>query len=315
MARFLLSRLGAALITAALSTVAVFLIIRAVPGDVVGEMLGQSAGDPAAEGALRAFFGLDRPLWAQYLDWAGAALRGELGLSWRQGLPVTEIVTEAFSVTVEIALATLLLSALLGIPLGILAGAKAGRWPDAVVEVLSLVGLAAPVFWTGMILLIAAGAYLDWSPPLVYEPLSSSVGDNLESLLLPVLALAILQASAYAAFARGRTVEVLRQDFVRAAVARGLPWRVVLGRHVLRNLAIPLLTFAGLILVQILGGVVVVETLFAIPGLGRTLLTAVQARDYPVLQGALLLSVLVALAVNLAVDLLYGAIDPRVRRS
>lgn len=315
MLAFLLSRLGAAAVTAALSTVAVFLLIRAVPGDVVGDMLGQSAGDPAAEASLRAFFGLDRPLWAQYLDWAGAALRGDLGSSWRQGLPVAEIVGEAFGVTAGLALATLLLSALVGIPLGILAGANAGRWPDILVEALSLLGLAAPVFWTGMLLLIAAGAYLDWSPPLIYEPLSSSVSGNLESVFLPVLALAILQASAYAAFARGRTVEVLRQDFVRAAVARGLPRRVVLGRHVLRNLAIPLLTFAGLILVQILGGVVVVETLFAIPGLGRTLLTAVQARDYPVLQGALLLSVLVALGVNLLVDLLYGLVDPRVRRA
>ena len=311
--RTLPTRLGAAAVTAALSSVIVFLLVRAVPGDAVGQMLGQSAGDPQAEAALRAFFGLDRPLWSQYLAWAGDALRGDLGTSWRQGLPVAEIVGDAFAVTAGLAFATLLLSALIGIPLGILAGAAAGRWPDVLVETLSLIGLAAPVFWTGLLLLIAAGAWFEWSPPLIYEPLSSSVRGNIESILLPVLALALLQASAYAQFARGRTVEVLRQDFVRAAVARGLPPRVVFGRHVLRSLAIPLLTFAGLILVQILGGVVVVETLFAIPGLGRTLLSAVQARDYPVLQGALLLCVVVALAVNLAVDLLYGVADPRMR--
>ena len=313
MGRTLLARLGAAAVTAVLSTALVFLLVRAVPGDVVGQMLGQSAGDPQAEAALRAFFGLDRPLWSQYLAWAGAALRGDLGTSWRQGLPVAEIVGDAFAVTAGLAFATLLLSALVGIPLGILAGASAGRWPDVLVEAVSLIGLAAPVFWTGLLLLVAAGAWFEWSPPLVYEPLSSSVRGNFESILLPVLALALLQASAYAQFARGRTVEVLRQDFVRAAVARGLPPRVVFGRHVLRSLTIPLLTFAGLILVQILGGVVVVETLFAIPGLGRTLLSAIQARDYPVLQGALLLCVVVALAVNLLVDLLYGVADPRMR--
>lgn len=306
-------RLGAAAVTAVLSTAAVFLLIRAVPGDVVGEMLGQSAGDPSAERALRAFFGLDRPLWQQYLAWAADVLRGDLGLSWRQGLPVSGIVGEAFLVTLQIGLVTLALSLVVGVPLGILAGVRQGRWPDLLVEIFSLIALSAPVFWTGMVLLIAAGAWLGWSPPLIYAGPGESLADNLESIALPVLALALLQAAAYAQFSRQQTIAVMRQDFIRAAISRGLPARVVFGRHLLRNVAIPLVTFAGVILVQILGGVVVVETLFAIPGLGRTLLAAIQARDYPVLQGALLVAVLVALLVNLLVDLLYAAIDPRVR--
>jgi peptide/nickel transport system permease protein len=309
----ILRRFGAAAVTAVLSTAAVFLLIRAVPGDAVGEMLGQSAGDPAAEAALRAFFGLDRPVWLQYGAWAADVLHGDLGISWRQGLPVSEIVGAAFLVTLQIGLVTLAVAMLVGVPLGILAGTAPGRWPDLLVEGFSLLGLSAPVFWTGMVLLILAGAWLGWSPPMIYASPGESLRDNLESIALPVAALGLLQAAAYAQFARQQTAAILRQDFVRAAIARGLPARVVFGRHVLRNVAIPLVTFAGLILVQILGGVVVVETLFAIPGLGRTLLAAVQARDYPVLQGALLVAVLVALLVNLLVDLAYALIDPRVR--
>ncbi|MBR0666289.1 ABC transporter permease [Roseomonas hellenica] len=308
-----LRRLGAALITLILATGVVFLVIRAVPGDAIGEMLGQSAGDPAAEAALRTFFGLDRPIWSQYLAWAGDLLRGDLGISMRQGMPVAGIVFDAFLVTLEIGLATLAFAILLGVPLGLAAGARPGGIADMAVEGFTLIGLSAPVFWTGMVLLILADAWLGWAPPLVYTPPDISLSDNLEGILLPVLALGLLQAAAYAQFTRQQSAALLRQDFVRAAAARGLPWRVVFGRHVLRNIAIPLVTYAGLILVQILGGVVVVETLFGIPGLGRTLLAAVQGRDYPVLQGALLLSVVVALLVNLLIDLAYALIDPRVR--
>ncbi|SHJ89220.1 peptide/nickel transport system permease protein [Roseomonas rosea] len=309
----LLRRIGAALITAVLATGVVFLLIRAVPGDAIGEMLGQSAGDPAAEAALRAFFGLDQPIWSQYLRWAGDVLRGDLGTSMRQGLPVWGIVMDAFLVTLQIGLVTLLLAALVGVPLGLAAGARPGGMMDMVVESFTLLSLSSPVFWTGMVLLIMADAWIGWAPPLVYTPPEMSLADNLESILLPVLALGFLQAGAYAQFTRQQTAALLRQDFVRAATARGLPARVIFGRHVLRNIAIPLLTYAGLILVQILGGVVVVETLFAIPGLGRTLLAAIQGRDYPVLQGALLFTVVVALLVNLLVDLAYALIDPRVR--
>ncbi|WP_338664597.1 ABC transporter permease [Pararoseomonas sp. SCSIO 73927] len=309
----LLRRIGAALVTLVLATGVVFLLIRAVPGDIIGEMLGQSAGDPASEAALRAFFGLDRPLTAQYLAWAGDVLQGDLGTSMRQGLPVLGIVVDAFLVTLEIGVATLLLAILVGVPLGMVAGARPGGVADMVVEGFTLVGLSAPVFWTGMVLLILADGWLGWSPPLVYTPPDISLSDNLEGIALPVLALGLLQAAAYAQFTRQQSAALMRQDFVRAARARGLPARVVYGRHLLRNIAIPLVTYAGLILVQILGGVVVVETLFGIPGLGRTLLAAIQGRDYPVLQGALLLTVVVALLVNLVIDLTYALIDPRVR--
>ncbi|MFC0387453.1 ABC transporter permease [Muricoccus vinaceus] len=306
-------RIGGTLVTAILATGVVFLLIRAVPGDAIGEMLGQSAGDPAAEAALRAFFGLDQPIWSQYLSWAGNVLRGDLGTSMRQGLPVWGIILDAFLVTLQLGLVTLLVAIVVGVPLGLLAGARPGSLVDLLVEGFTLLSLSSPVFWTGMVLLILADAWLGWSPPLVYTPPGISLAENLESTLLPVLALGFLQAGAYAQFTRQQSVALLRQDFVRAARARGLPARVIFGRHVLRNIAVPLVTYAGLILVQILGGVVVVETLFAIPGLGRTLLAAIQGRDYPVLQGALLLTVIVALLVNLVIDLAYALIDPRMR--
>jgi peptide/nickel transport system permease protein len=162
-------------------------------------------------------------------------------------------------------------------------------------------------------LLVGVSTWIGWSPPFTYMPPWSSLSENLEILLLPILSLGLLQSAAYAQFVRQNVVSAYHQDYVRTAIAKGLPMRIVFFKHILRNILIPLLTFVGLILIQILGGVVVVESLFAIPGLGRLLLTAIETRDYPLLQGALLVVVVVAMTVNLAVDLLYRVIDPRVR--
>ena len=218
-----------------------------VPGDVVGQMMGQ-AGSAAAEQALREFFGLDRPIWQQYLVWLGQVLNGDFGDSWTRGLPVTEMVGDAFLVTLQIGVMTLALAALVGIPLGLIAGLYEGRLVDTLIQLFNVLGLSA-----------------------------------------------------------------FHQEYVRTAIAKGVPLRVVFFKHILRNIMIPIITFMGLIFIQILGGVVIIESLFSLPGLGRLLLTAIETRDYPVLQGALLMVVLVALIVNLAVDLTYRLIDPRVR--
>ena len=315
MLSLVLKRLLASLLTALLSTLAVFLLMRAVPGDIVGQMLGQSSGDPQTEAALRAFFGLDQPLPLQYLMWLGNVLRGDLGQSWNQGLAVTEIVLDAFLVTLELGLLTLLVATLVGVPLGLIAGIYEGTTVDTTIQGFNILGLAAPVFWLGMLALIAASALFAWSPPLMYLSPTESPSENLQMLLLPVISLGALQAAAYSQFVRQNVVSALHQEYVRTAVAKGLPMRRVIFKHVLRNIMIPLVTFMGLILVQILGGVVVIESLFALPGLGRLLLTSIQARDYPLVQGGLLLVVLVAMVVNLVVDLLYHVIDPRLRAS
>ncbi len=313
MAIFLLRRLAGAVVAALLSSLAVFLLMRAVPGDIVSQMLGQSGGDATAERALRGFFGLDRPLLAQFGDWVVQVLQGDLGRSWYQGRPVLSLVLDAFGVTVELALATLLLATLVGVPLGVIAGVAQGSRLDAAIQGFNLVGLSAPVFWVGLMLLVGASALLDWSPPFAWSGPREDLADNLAILVLPVLSLALLQAAAYAQFVRGLMVEELGRDYIRAARAKGLTPGAIHYRHALANVMIPLVTFIGLILVQILGGVVVIESLFSLPGLGRLILSGIQGRDYPVVQGALLFVVLVAIGINLLVDTVYGLLDPRLR--
>ncbi len=307
-------RLGSAAVAAFLSALAVFLLMRAVPGDIVAQMLGQSGNDRSAEAALRAFFGLDRPVYVQFLDWLGRTLSGDLGTSWYQGRRVTAMVAEAFGVTLELGLVTLLLATVIGVPLGILAGIREGTRLDAAIQGFAMLGLSAPVFWVGLMLLVGSAALLDWSPPFVYRDFADDPADNIAILILPVLSLALLQAAAYAQFVRGLMVAELRREHIRTAVAKGLSPGAIYFKHALRNVLIPLTTFMGLILVQILGGVVVIESLFSLPGLGRLILSGLQGRDYPVVQGALLFVVLLAIGVNLLVDLLYAVIDPRLRR-
>ncbi len=287
--------------------------MRAVPGDIVGQMLGQTGSDRSAEAALRGFFGLDRPLWRQFLDWLWATLHGDLGRSWYRGSAVAGMVWDAFLVTAELALATLLLATLIGVPLGVLAGIVRGSRLDAAIQGVNLVGLSAPVFWLGLMLLVGASQLLDWSPPFAWSGPTEDFGENLANLVLPVVSLAMLQAAAYSQFVRGLMVEQLGRDYIRAARAKGMPPFDIYFRHALANVMIPLVTFMGLILVQILGGVVVIESLFSLPGLGRLILTGIQGRDYPVVQGALFFVVVIATTVNLGVDLLYGLLDPRLK--
>lgn len=314
MGSYLSKRLAASIVTAILSSIVVFLLVRAVPGDVVAQMLGQSSGrGSTAEDSLRRFFGLDQPLWQQYLDWLWGAVQGDLGTSWVRGRPVLQLVLNAFMVTLQLGLMTLVFATVIGVPLGLVAGLYEGRRIDSAIQTFNVIGLSAPVFWLGLMLLVFVSKYTGWSPPLIFRAPGRDLGQNLEILFLPLVSLGILQAAAYSQFTRQSVVSAFSQDYVRTAVAKGLPMRVVFFKHILRNIMIPLVTFMGLILIQILGGTVVIETLFALPGLGRLLINAIETRDYPVVQGALLLVMLTALVVNLMVDLMYHIIDPRVR--
>lgn len=312
MGAYLAKRLAASAVTALLASMVVFLLVRSVPGDVVGQMLGQTS-DPIATKALREFFGLDQPVWRQYLGWLGHVLTGDFGTSWTRGQPVLGMIGSALAVTVQLAFTTLILATLIGVPLGILSAIYEGRALDRAVQAFNLLGLAAPVFWIGLMLLVGMSAGFDWSPPLMYVPPTEALGENLSMIALPVLSLALLQAAAYSQFVRQSIVSALGQDYVRTATAKGVPTRTIFFTHLLRNIAIPLVTFMGLILIQILGGAVIIESLFALPGLGRLLLSSIETRDYPVLQAGLLVVVVVAMLVNLLVDLSYRIIDPRVR--
>lgn len=314
MASYLIRRLGASLLTAFLATIIVFLLVRLVPGDVVAQMMGQAGGD-AAERSMRAFFGLDAPIYVQYVVWIGNALQGDLGTSWTRGLPVSAMVGSAFLVTLQIGLVTLLVATLVGVPLGIIAGIYENHALDNAIQSFNLIGLSAPVFWVGLMLLVGVSSLFAWSPPLRFVPPTQSLSDNLAILALPVASLALLQAAAYSQFVRQNVISALHQEYVRTAVAKGVPVRTIFFKHILRNVLIPIVTFMGLILIQILGGVVIIESLFALPGLGRLLLSAIETRDYPVVQGALLVVVVTAMLINLIVDLTYRLIDPRIRIS
>jgi peptide/nickel transport system permease protein len=312
MAVYLIKRLGASLLTAVLASIVVFAMMRSVPGDVVGQMLGQTS-DPVAAASLREFFGLDQPVWRQYLGWLARVASGDLGTSWARGQPVGAMIGAALGVTLQLSVVTLLLATAIGVPLGVVAAMYEGRTLDRLVQSFSLFGLAAPVFWIGLMMLVGLSTVSGWSPPLLYVPPTESLAENLSIMALPVLSLSVLQAAAYSQFVRQAVVAAFTEDYVRTAIAKGLPRRTVFFTHVLRNVAIPLVTFMGLILIQILGGAVIIESLFSLPGLGRLMLSAIETRDYPVLQGALLVVVVLAMAVNLVVDLFYRVIDPRVR--
>lgn len=312
MGAYLVKRLAASVVTALLASMVVFLMVRSVPGDVVGQMLGQTS-DPIATKALREFFGLDQPVWQQYLGWLGRVVTGDFGTSWTSGQPVLGMIGSALAVTIQLAFATLILATLIGVPLGILAAIYEGRALDRAIQAFNLLGLAAPVFWIGLMLLVGMSTGFDWSPPLMYVSPTESLSENLSMIALPVLSLALLQAAAYSQFVRQSIVSALGQDYVRTATAKGVPTRTIFFTHLLRNIGIPLVTFMGLILIQILGGAVIIESLFALPGLGRLLLSSIEARDYPVLQAGLLVVVVLAMLVNLLVDLSYRIIDPRVR--
>lgn len=312
MGRFVIRRLAASFVTLFLSSIVVFSMVRAVPGDIVQQMMGQLGGGEG-EAALRRFFGLDQPFHIQYAEWAGKILQGDLGVSWRQGAPVLNLVASAFLVSLELALLVLVFASVIGVPLGMIAASRQGSWIDNLIQSFNVVSLAAPVFWIGLMLLFGVSELLSWSPPTIYASPTRSMTENLTILMLPLLSLAFLQIAAYAQFVRQHVVAALEQEYVRAARARGIPMRRILLRHVMRNILIPLSTFMGLIFIQILGGVVVIESIFGLPGLGRLLVNALNARDFPVVQGALLAVLVSAIIVNLAVDLLYRAVDPRLR--
>jgi peptide/nickel transport system permease protein len=312
MARYLLYRLLAAVLTLWLASMVVFMLVRSIPGDIVQIMMGQT-GSSGSEASLRQFFGLDQPVWIQYLHWLGRIAVGDLGRSWQQGAPVLAQVLSAFSVSFELSLLVLLLSTLIGIPLGLVAGHAAGGWVDTLVQGFNVLFLAIPVFWLALMLLFGVSTYFYWSPPTIYTPFRQSAADNLTMMMLPVLSLAFLQISAYAQFVRQHVAEAMRQDYVRALRARGMSAGRILVGHVLRNILVPLTTFVGLIFIQILGGVVVIESIFGLPGLGRLLVDAIYARDFPIVQGALLVILVCAILINFVIDVLYRVIDPRLR--
>lgn len=313
MARFLGRRLIRAVLTVWAVATLVFLLMHALPGDVVLVLLDTvGAGSPAAE-KMRQFLGLDRPLHVQYFDWLGDILRGDMGNSLLGGYPVWDLVKSRIPVTVELAALTILLGLSIAIPLGILAAARNGTWVDLLAMQFGQLGISIPNFWIATILILVVAARLQWLPPSGYKPFSDGLGVNLLHMVMPTVSLALPLAAVMTRVVRSAVLEVLSRDYMRVAHAKGLPPRQVLWRHGLKNAAIPIVTVIGLELGYLLGGTVLIEEMFFVPGLGQLTVRALLNRDLPVLQGVLLLYSTAFVFVNLVVDLLYGQLDPRIR--
>ncbi len=282
----------------------VFLLIHLVPGDPVQVMLGEGAR-PADQAALRASLGLDRPLGVQYLDYLTRLARLDLGTSLHARRPVMDLLAERVGPTLELALAALLLAIVIAIPLGVLAARHQGGAIDRGAMGFSMLGAAIPSFWLGPILILVFSLWLGWTPV--------SGREGVGSLVLPAVTLGTGLAAILARMVRSSVLEVLGEDYIRTARAKGLGPTAVLWRHALRNAWLPILTLLGMQFGALLGGAVVTESVFAWPGLGSLLIEAIQTRDYPVVQAAVLLISLTYLLVNTATDLLYVAVDPRIR--
>ncbi|MEU0495831.1 ABC transporter permease [Mycobacterium sp. NPDC006124] len=311
---FLARRLAYSLVVLLGVLVVVFALVQLVPGDPVRIALG-TRYTPEAYDALRSASGLDRPLLQQFFGYVGSALTGNLGVSFRNGEPVTGILLERLPATASLAVFGIVVALLIAVPAGVYSALREGRVADVVVRVTSQFGVSIPDFWMGILLIALFSTTLGWLPTSGYRPLLTDPGGWLSHLVLPGLTVGLVAAAILTRYVRSAVLEVAAMGYVRTARSKGLSPRVVTLRHTVRNALVPILTITGIQLATILGGVIVVEVVFAWPGLGRLVFNSVAARDYPVIQGAVLLIAVLFLAVNLVVDLLYAVVDPRIRLS
>ncbi len=294
-------------------SVIVFGLVHLVPGDPVRLALGTRFDQDTYE-TLRERSGLDEPLVLQYFGWLGRALSGDLGVSFRSGDTVTSLIAERLPATLTLAFASILVALAIAIPLGTISALRPRSLVDRIATVISQFGISVPDFWMAIVLILVFAGTLGWLPSGGYVPFTEDPGEWFRRLIMPAVVTGVVSGSVITRFVRSSVLEALGADHVRTAQAKGLPERQVFTWHVLRNALLPLVTVTGVQLAYLLSGVVVVEIVFSWPGLGQLALQSVQARDYPVLQGAILLFAIIFLVINLVVDLLYTAIDPRIRR-
>jgi len=292
--------------------VIVFAILRAVPGDPAAVIAGDSA-TPEQVAALREKLGLEKPVVTQFAIWLGGVLRGDLGESYFFRKPVAELIAQRLEPTLALGLAALSIAVSVAVPLGVVAAFRQGTWIDRAVMGLSVAGFSMPVFVLGYLLVWIFSVQLEWLPVQGYARIADGLGPFLERLLLPAVTLALVYVALVARITRTSVLEVLNEDYVRTARAKGLRERDVLTRHALRNAAVPILTVVGIGLSVLIGGAVVTESVFAIPGLGRLTVEAVLSRDFPVIQALILLFATGYVFVNLAIDIGYAVLDPRIR--
>jgi peptide/nickel transport system permease protein len=314
--RYVAVRLYSMALTLAGLSLLVFLMLRLVPGTVVEQLIGADAVvKPEMVAELKRFFGLDQPWWRQYATWMGGLAHGDLGTSWRTGKPVVALILERLPVTIELTSLAVAFALLIGIPTGILSATRRDQAIDNVTRVGTLVGLSVPVFWQGTMLILFFSIYLRWMPPLMWVDFFADPRRNLTIMLLPALCLGTASAANIARTTRVCMLDVLRSEYIRTAAAKGLTGRLVILKHALKNALIPIVTVAGLQVGILLGGTVVVEEVFTLPGIGRLVLWSIYQRDYPLTQSTILFIAVMFMTINLAVDVLYGYLDPRIRYS
>jgi peptide/nickel transport system permease protein len=312
--KYVLRRLILLFATVFAMSVVIFLMVRLMPADIVDAMVGVDPTITAeAKAALRHSFGLDDPVPVQYLRWVGEAMRGNLGQSFRTREPITKSLVAALPITLELAFLAIVMSVIVAIPLGVLSAVKRNSSIDLWARIGGLLGLAFPNFWLATMFLLITSLTIHWVPNVIFIPLTQDVVGNLTQMFLPALALSVQLMAVEMRMSRASMLEVLRQDYIRTARAKGLREQIVVFRHALRNAFIPVITVIGIQVGNLIGGSVIIEQIFGLPGVGWFLLQGISGRDYPVVQVTALFLATVFVVVNLLVDLTYAYLDPRIK--
>jgi peptide/nickel transport system permease protein len=310
--RYLAKRLVVAIPSLLIASLIVFTLPRLIPGDVVAMMLEEKAYAKDLE-ELRAKLGLNRPIYVQYFEWVGRAVRGDLGESLWTRQPVLQEIGHRLPITLELALLSLAVALIIAIPVGVISAARQDTVQDYTARSVAILGLSVPGFWLATLVIVLPAIWWGWRPLTGYVEIAKDPAGHLVQMMLPAVILGIAFAAALMRLTRGMLLEVLRQDYVRTAWSKGLRERVIILKHGLRNAIIPVITYLGTQLPQVIGGTVVIETIFGLPGMSRFLFDAINQRDYPVIQGINLVVVSFIVLINLAIDALYAVLDPRIR--
>ena len=312
MFRYIARRLLLLIPTLFLVTLLVFSIIRLLPGNIVVLMLSEQ-GYASDRATLERMLGLDKPFYVQYLTYIGRALRGDLGVSFWTKEPVLEEIVRRLPVSLELATLSVAFGLLLGLPAGVFSAVRQDSWVDYVFRSVAVGGLSIPSFWLATVIIVLASIYWNWVPPMRFTPLWRDPLANLAQFILPSLILGAALSASLMRMTRSMVLEIFREDYVRTARAKGLGEPVVLARHVLKNAMIPVVTIMGLQFSALIGGTVIMESIFVLPGMGRFLLDAITWRDYPVIQGINLCLATGVIVLNLVIDIVYAFLDPRIR--
>jgi peptide/nickel transport system permease protein len=311
---YVAQRLVIALLTLLGMSVVIFALLRLAPGDIV-DILFSTAGyvSPSEKQAIMKELGIDRPYWVQYVDWIRQMLTGDLGKSYRYDQPAWQIIRPLVPVTLELAALSTLFAVLIGVPTGVISAVRQDTTLDYVLRLFSLAGLSMPAFWLAMVIILCLVTWLAWIPPLSYVSPFQDLKLHAVQFLLPALAVGYRSSALIMRITRSSLLEVMREDYIRTAWAKGQTGRVVIWRHALKNALLPVVTVIGIEFAFLIGGLVVTETVFNLPGVARFLVQAILWRDYPIVQNLVMFIAVVVILSNLLVDMLYGVLDPRVR--